>query len=80
MSEVGDLYVFQLGVKALPGTGEEGDIMQPALALIPQSRSPDSRNVQEATYLLYDESSQCCAFNILCDYEQRLTGLCDLIK
>src|ERR1039458_3563313 len=83
LTEVGNLYVFQLDVEACGdrlATGEEGNVLQHTLALIPEAGCPDSSNSQRATQLVYDESSQRLASNILCDYEQWLATLCDLLK
>ena len=50
LSEVGNLYVFQLGVVTFPygfAAGQQSDVLQPTLALITQLRSADGRNFQD---------------------------------
>jgi len=49
-------------------------------ALIPEAGCRDGSNLQRATQLVHDESSQRLAPNILCDDEQRVATLCDLLK
>src|ERR1700691_1025917 len=83
LTEIGNLYVFQLDVEpfsdGLP-TREHGNLLQHNLALIPEAGCPDGRNLQRAPQFIHDEISQRLAPNILCDYEQRLATLCDLLK
>ena len=83
LTEVRNLYVFQLHVEAVaddPATGEKGNVLQNALALIPEARCPYRSNLQGATQFVHDECSQRLALNIICDYEQRVATLCDLLK
>ncbi len=83
LTEVGNLYVVQLDVEAF-GDGlapsKAGNVLQHAPALIPGAGCPDSSDLQRTTQLVHDESSQRLAPNILCDYEQRLATLGDLVK
>src|SRR5208282_1371071 len=75
LTEIGNLYVFQLDVEAFGdglAAGEEGNVLQHTLALIPEAGSPDGSNSQRATQLVHDESSQCLAPNILCDMSSGL--------
>jgi hypothetical protein len=85
LTEIGNLYIFQLDVEPFGdglATREDGNLLQHTLALIPEARCPNGRNLQRASQLVHDEISisQRLAPNILCDYEQRLATLCDLLK
>jgi len=59
LTEVRNLYVFQLHVEAVaddPATGEKGNVLQYALALIPEARCPYCSNLQGAPRSLFTTS------------------------
>lgn len=88
VTEVGHLYVFQLDVEAffvgLTADGltadEDGNILQHTPALVTETGRPDGSNLQRAPQSVHNQSRQRFALHILCDYEQWLATLCDLLK
>jgi len=83
LTEIGNLYVFQLDVEVFGDgrtSGEAGDVLQHAHALISEAGNPDGSHLQRATQLVHDQSGQRRALNILGNDEQRFATLCDLLQ
>src|SRR3954452_13076868 len=56
-------------------TGQNGDVLQHALAASAEARSVDGRNLQTATQTVDDEGGERFAFDVFRDDDQRLAGL-----
>src|SRR5579862_8969724 len=83
LAEVGDLNVLELDAEIFGdglAAGQDRDILQHRLATIAEARSLDGRDLQRATQLVDDERSKRFAFHVLCDDEQRLAGLGNLLE
>src|SRR5450631_147063 len=83
LAEVGNRKALQVDAQAFGNdlaTGEPSKVLQHSLALIPEGRRLDGSNLQRALQFAHDESGQRLASNILCDYEQRLAALGDLLQ
>jgi hypothetical protein len=80
-TEFRNLDFFQTNILVLGdvlGSSEKGDFLQGTFALISETGSPDSSDLQGTTKLVYDQSSQRIVPNVFCDYEQRPTTDCNL--
>src|SRR5580704_14391802 len=83
LAEVADLNVLELNAEIFSdglAAGEDSDILQHSLAAIAEAGSLDGRDLQRSTQFVDDESSECFAFNVLSDDEQRLAALRNLLK
>src|SRR6266852_976385 len=83
LAEIADLNVLQLNAQIFGdglAAGESCDVLQYSLAAIAEARSLDGRDLQRATQLVDHECGERFAFDVLCDDEQRLAALGDLLE
>src|ERR1700674_4432158 len=83
LSEIGQLHVLQLDPQIFRdrlAAGQCRDVLQHCLAAIAEAWSLDGRDLQRATKFVDDESRKRLAFHILCDDQERLAALGDLLQ
>src|SRR5690606_35557831 len=59
---------------------QDGDVFQHGLAAVAEARSLDSGGLQDATDVVHNQGSQCFAFNVFGNDQQRTVGLGDLFQ
>src|SRR5882762_1800970 len=83
LSEIGQLHVLQLDAQIFRdrlAAGQGCDVLQHCLPTIAEARSLDGRDLQRATKFVHDQSRKRFAFHVLCDDQERLAALGDLLQ